>query len=120
MTRRSAIAETSVHDSAAPLVADTLSARVANARDRLAAEVSEAEGALTHLLECQAEGDWRSAFTLKRGLQSTMATLAAVMAKIFEPQWRRLGQPRLVADSNASADTQLLISYCPMLWIGRS
>jgi len=109
LIRRPAIEESLAHASAAPIVADTLSARVASARDRLAAEVSEAESALTRLLECQAEGDWRSAFTLKRSLQSTMGALAAMMAKIFEPQWRLLGQPRLVADGNASADAQLLI-----------
>ncbi|MEA2648139.1 MAG: hypothetical protein QOG61_574 [Candidatus Binataceae bacterium] len=109
LIRRPAIAETAPHDSAAPLVADTLSARVANARDRLAAEVSEAEGTLTRLLECQADGDWRSALDLKRNLQSTMATLAAMLANIFEPQWRLLGQPRLVADSSAGTDAQLLV-----------
>ena len=38
LIRRPAIADSSAHDSAAPLVADTLSARVANARDRLAKE----------------------------------------------------------------------------------
>jgi hypothetical protein len=108
LIRRPTIANTSAHDSAAPPVAETLSARVADARDRLAAEVSEAEGALTRLLQCQAEGDWRSALNLKRGLQSTMAVLSAVLANIFEPQWRTLGQPRLVADSSASADAQLL------------
>lgn len=109
LIRRPASAGTSAHDSAAPLVADTLSARVADARDRLAAEVTEAEGALTRLLECQAEGDWRSALNLKRGLQSTMAVLAIMLANIFEPQWRLLGQPRLVADSSATADAQLLV-----------
>jgi hypothetical protein len=109
LIRRPAIAESSAHASAEPLGADTLSARVADARDRLVAEVSDAEGALTRLLECQAEGDWRSAFALKRGLQSTMAALAAMMATVFEPHWRLLGQPRLVADGNASADAQFLI-----------
>ena len=35
--------------------------------------------------------------------------LAAMLANIFEPQWRLLGQPRLVADSSAGTDAQLLV-----------
>jgi hypothetical protein len=108
LIRRPPIPETVVHDSASPLVADTLSARVADAREKLVAEVTQAEGTLTRLLQCQAEGDWRSALNLKHALQSTMAALAAMLANIFEPQWRLLGQPRLVADNTASSDTQLL------------
>ena len=108
LIRRPTKADASAHDSAAPSVADTLSARVAAARDRLVTEVTDAEGTLTRLLELQAEGDWRNALRLKHTLQSRMAVLAAVLADIFEPQWRLLGQPRLVADSSPSDDAQLL------------
>ena len=108
LIRRPSIANSPAHDAESSNEAATLSERVADARERLAAEVADAEGALTRLLERQAEGDWRGALNFKRGLQATMGVLSGFVSSIFEPQWRTLGHARLAADSGAAVDAQLL------------
>jgi hypothetical protein len=108
LVRRPAVAEPAAPAAPGSPAVDTLSARIADTRDRLAAETTHVEDALTRLLHYQARGDWRSALRVKHNLQSAMAALAALLANIFEPQWRLLGQPRLV-DSSAGAEAQLLL-----------